>query len=140
MELSLSELVASIGTSIQSARRAVDESAAQLYFRGFGREEGENGAYWPIERKVYISREEGPIGVPETALMSHQSIRLDQVDVKMKLIPCDANGTLAFRIGADRAEEEGAQEQSWAEFSLSFQSGDMPEGMARVNQKLSQFL
>ena len=145
MEISLTELIASIGTSVQAARRAVDECAAQLYFQGFDSPMGEEGVYRPVAKRIELANGGGPeaeskvVCVPVTALMNHQSMRLDQVDVKMKLAPCDVNGALKFRVGPG-GEEDAPQEGAWAEFSLSFQSGDMPEGTARLNQKLCQFL
>lgn len=135
MEVKLTDLLTSIGSSVQEARRALEDSAMELYFQGYQKDSADNPVYSPIERQIRL-----PLGtvsgkileVPLTALYHHNVMELDTVNIKLKFQPCDINGDLGLDIKPP--ESEDALHSPYSELSLSFCREAAPEGIARVNE------
>lgn len=138
MELSLSQLISSIGESVQEARYALEERSVELYFGGGYKEDGER--LIPITKNISLptvlngksgSRE---LNIPLTALFSHKTMSLNNVDVNMRLIPCGQGDEMLFRMTGS-TEDGGDQSGQYVDLALSFSLDDTPEGMARLNQE-----
>jgi len=138
LELSLSQLISSIGESVQEARYALEERSVELYFGGGYKEDGER--LIPITKNISLptvlngksgSRE---LNIPLTALFSHKTMSLNKVDVNMRLLPCGQGSEMLFRMAGDTADG-GDQSGQYVDLALSFGLDDTPEGMARLNQE-----
>lgn len=138
MELSLSQVISSIGESVQAARYALEERAVALYFNG-GFEEREERLI-PITKKISLpitvdsQSERKDMDVPLTALFSHKTMSLNKVDVSLRLRPCGQDGEMLFKMTEDGLHEETNSGQ-YVDLSLSFNLDNTPEGMARLNQE-----
>lgn len=138
MELSLSQVISSIGESVQTARYALEERAVALYFKG-GFEEREERLV-PITKKISLpitvnsQSERKDMDVPLTALFSHKTMSLNKVDVSLRLRPCGQDGEMLFKMTGDGLNEE-ANSGQYVDLSLSFNLDNTPEGMARLNQE-----
>lgn len=138
MKQSLSQIISSIGESVQSARYALEERAVALYFSGGFEERGE--CLIPITKKISLpiavdgQSERKDMDVPLTALFSHKTMSLNKVDVSLRLRPCGQDGELFFKISGDASNKE-ANSGQYVDLSLSFNLDDTPEGMARLNQE-----
>lgn len=138
MELSLSQVISSIGESVQTARYALEERAVALYFKG-GFEEKEERLI-PITKKISLpitvdsQSERKDMDVPLTALFSHKTMSLNKVDVNLRLHPCGQDGEMLFKMTGDGLNEE-ANSGQYVDLSLSFNLDNTPEGMARLNQE-----
>lgn len=136
MELKFSDLLHSISESVQQAGKAIEQQAAELYFNDF-EVEADGKAYQPIVRMVMIpdcSRADLPakkLEVPMTVLCHHNTMALEAVDIKLKFIPSQKDGELYLTVTPD----PDACAKEYSEVSLSYQSREMPEGIARVNQQ-----
>lgn len=142
MELSLSQVIAAIGESVQAARYALEDRAVELYFKGGFEERGERLA--PITKAISLpsaldSRAEcRELDIPLTALFSHKTMSLNKVDVNLRLLPCGQDGQMLFQMAGDALKEE--TDGQYVDLALSFGLDDTPEGMARLNQKSIKLL
>lgn len=138
MELSLSQVISSIGESVQMARYALEERAVALYFKGGFEEKGERLV--PITKKISlpiaVDSQSGrkDMDVPLTALFSHKTMSLNKVDVNLRLRPCGQDDEMLFKMTGEGLNEE-ANSGQYVDLSLSFNLDDTPEGMARLNQE-----
>lgn len=138
MKLSLSEIISSIGTSVQTARYALEDRAVELYFKGGYEEKGEE--FVPITKRISLPNTLGSesgrrnLDIPVTALFSHKTMALNKVDVDLRLKPCGQNGEVLFKIIGDNQKDDTDSGQ-FVDLSLSFSLDDTPEGMARLNQE-----
>lgn len=134
MEVKLEELLVSIGDSVQKARRALEDEAMELYFRGYQREDGDT--YVPIRRKISLPITGAPgtssklLEVPVTALYHHNSMALDTVDIRLNFIPVQEKEGLTLEL---QPQSQGEPGLSCSQLSLCFKREETPEGMARVN-------
>ncbi len=138
MALSLSELISSIGESVQTARYALENRAVELYFKG-GYEE-RNGNLVPLTKIICLPKTLGSesarknLDIPLTALYSHKTMALSKVDVNLRLKPCGQNNELLFNMFEGNSKNDTDSGQ-YVDLSLSFCLDDTPEGMARLNQE-----
>lgn len=144
MEFSLSQIISSVGTSVQIARYALEESAVELYFKG-GYEQVDNDKLLPMTKTISLPKElsRGADGktivVPVTALFSHNTMTLKNVDVSMHLRPYEQGGEIVYSLCPDNSKDD-PKNKEYAELSLSFALNDPPEGMARLNQESIKLL
>lgn len=141
MTATLEQLAAAIGTSVQAACRAAEESALRLYWEQFDREDSQ-GAYLPrtVQLLLPVSAQPGAerrrLEVPVTALLEHRSMRLDEVKISLPLTPVDGEDLAQplFRLGGT------ADDGRTSTLELTFRGGDAPEGLARLHQRTAQIL
>lgn len=144
MAVSLSELISSIGNSVQDARYALERSAVELYFQG-GYQVLEDQTYLPLVKTVrlpkapYAGAEWKTLEVPITALYAHNTMALSKVDINLHLKPYDDEGKLLYDVAPNHPDDE-TEHIEYADLSLSFSLNDPPEGMARLNQECTKLL
>jgi len=139
--MELSELIAAVGVSVQQAQSRVERTAAEEYL-GYFRAPGENGAVggegalvpWTVE--VSLPGEDGqaaPVAVPVVALVNHNPMRLEQVRVRMNIVPALTEGG-GVEVSAAPAGEEGNS------LELTFRAGEAGEAAARIGGTASRLL
>lgn len=141
--ISLSDLISQIGISVQNANAAIEQVAlaaylGQGYDRAFNQEMSQE-EFTPISYTLHIPTPAGKkqINVPVTALMHHTSLKLEQVDVKLKFqIEKSEEDTIYVSVKPSVNPEESVMN----ELSLQFKSSPPAEGMARIDQHQVQVL
>ena len=143
MGIALSDLIETMGRAVQNANTAVEQAAAAAYL-GQGYEMRDTGdgskAYVPVCYTIQIpsAPDEKQIQVPVTALLHHTSLRLEQVDIKLKFRVEDCReGDMMVSVSAS---DNGAGSETLSDMALQFRNEPPAEGMARVNQHQTQIL
>lgn len=144
MGIELSILIEKIGISVQNANAAIEQVAVAAYVgQGYDRVtsgDGKSEEYVPVNCVVRIPTASGEkqMNVPVTALMHHTSLKLEQVDVKLKFI-LEEGGEDGVMV-AVKSPEDMRDGFSMSELSLQFKSTPPAEGMARINNRYVQVL
>lgn len=134
--MELQELIAGVGLSVHQAQAALEDAALQQYLNYFhppenGSPTGDSRA----PRTVLLSHPGGPgkepLKVPLVALCSHNTMRLEQVRVRLNVAPTMENGQALTVSPAPVGDTENTIE-------LLFQCGPPCEGIARINDSANQ--
>ncbi len=134
--MELRELIAGVGLSVQQAQAALEDAALRQYLDYFLPSEGGDAVRTPrIPRTVLLSHPggqgESPLEVPLVALCSHNTMRLEQVRVRLNVAPSAEDGH-PLKVSPAPLEENGNT------IELLFQCGSPSEGIARINDNASQ--
>lgn len=144
MGVALSTLIENIGVSVQNANASIEQVAVAAYLgQGYDRvkqEQGDLEEYVPVGYAIRIPTASGEkqINVPVTALMHHTSLKLEQVDVKLKFV-VEESSDEEIMVSV-KSSNDPKDSFSMSELSLQFKSAPPAEGMARVNNRHVQTL
>lgn len=144
MDLSLSQIISSVGTSVQKASHNLEKTAVELYFEG-GYRRSDNNVHIPLTEMISLpsnlnaGSEERVLEVPLTALYNHNTMTLSKVDVNMHVKPYEKNGDIFYGLGPNN-NMDAPEDKEYTELSLSFAISEPPEGMARLNQESTNLL
>lgn len=143
MGIALSDLIETMGRAVQNANTVVEQAAAAAYLgQGYEMRDSAEGSkeYIPICYTIHIPSvpEEKQVQVPVTALLHHTSLRLEQVDIKLKfrVEDCREDDMIVSVVSSDN----GVGSEVLSEMALQFKNEPPAEGMARVNQYQTQTL
>lgn len=137
MGVSLSALIGNIGVSVQKANAIIEQTAVAVYLeQGYDyNQNGENAQdeYVPIQYALHMQTASGKkkLQVPVTALMHHSSLKLEQVDVRLKFVVeenLEDDLIVSVKSSSDRMEN-----LSMSELSMQFKNQVQAEGVARIN-------
>lgn len=136
MGVALSDLIEQIGLSVQKANALMEQMAVAAYL-GQGYENERNGddgeeEFVPVRFAIRVPDAAGEktIQAPVTALMHHTSLKLEQVDVKLRFL-IEESKEDAVMVSLKSPED--AAYSVLSELSLQFKSAPPAEGMARVD-------
>ncbi len=143
MGIALSSLIERIGVSVQHANAMIEQTAVAAYLgQGYEvkKEDGKGEEYIPVSYALRIPTAEGEkqVNVPVTALMHHNSLKLEQVDIKLKFLIEEGDGE--DLVVSVKPLEDVKDSFSMSELSLQFKSAPPAEGTARVNNRHVQTL
>ncbi len=153
MQLSISELIASIGCSVSEAQHTIENHSVQKFFKYFDEADSQYSDNYkgqvlsPKIVRMSLSSADDikrsiEVAVPLPALAAHRSVSLGSVTVKIKTgMLTDGKGGIAADIIAPSADENTAEEggsKDYGEISLEFNVGDSPEGIARIVQSITK--
>lgn len=138
----MDDLIAVVGSCVQRAQAAVEQAAVEQYMGYFERsvstqrladEEKREEMLVPRTLDVALPGEDRTVQVPVLALVNHNTLRLDQVKVRMNLIPT--------RLDKEQMEVEAApQGQEGHSLELVFQADGVNEAVARISGVAGQML
>lgn len=137
MGIPFSKLIEDIGIAVQRANDAVERSALESYLQqGYVQTNEADGMFKPLELVLNLpsNSQEAQIKVPVAALVHNTSMKLEQVDVKLKFRP---SGGEELMVDTDNLNED---DESLSELTLQFKNHSAAEGIARVNNRHVQRL
>lgn len=142
MGILLSDLIENVGTAVLNANAAIEQTAVAAYLgQGYERVSNDGGEeYIPVSYTISVPSVAGnkKLNVPVTALMNHSSMRLEQVDVKLRFVVEEDEGKdVAISVGTPKDLKDN---YSMSELALQFKSAIPSEGIARVNNRHIQTL
>ncbi len=125
MAVLLSDLLESISTAVNNANSALEEVAlAQYIERGYERQ---SEAYKPLTFSLSMRDGNEVRHIPLSALVHNTSMRLETVDVKLKLKIYEQDG----KMMAD-CKPSGADDRVIDEMNLQFRNASPVEGIAKI--------
>lgn len=130
MGIPFSKLIEDIGIAVQRANDAVERSALESYLQqGYVQTNEADGMFKPLELVLNLpsNNQEAQIKVPVAALVHNTSMKLEQVDVKLKFRPGSGEELM---VDTDNLNED---DESLSELTLQFKNHSAAEGIARVN-------
>lgn len=160
MQLSVEDLIASIGRSVSAAQQTIENHSMQRFFDFFEPEinesaadSNEGGTISLKPRMIKISLPQSDdlskycqVDIPLPALAHHRQVHLDKVTVrvKTKLRP-DADGNMRADIGSpirkdDMTNDNSQNGDEYGEINLTFNIGESSEGIARVVQNITKII
>ena len=141
----MDDLISAVGSCVQRAQAAIEQAAVDQYMeyfeqpvlsRGMPDEDEPDGMLKPRTLDVALPGEEGEdrtVQVPLVALVNHNTLRLDQVKVKMNIIPTT--------LGQGQVEIEAAPPgKEGHSVELVFQADGVNEAVARISSAANQML
>lgn len=149
MQLSLDELIASVGKSISAAQGAIEEYSLERFFDYFETSQP-NGLMTASLKPKTISMllpsqedisKSAQVDIPLSALAHHRQVSLDKVTVKVKARLESGNDRLMADMGApvsNECSDPNASQEDVGEINLTFNVGDSSEGVARVVQNITK--
>lgn len=151
MQLSLDELIASVGRSISAAQGAIEEHSLARFFDYFetSQQNGLGGeALKPKTISMLLPSQEdisrpAQVDIPLSALAHHRQVSLDKVTVKVKARLESSNDRLMADMSApvsNECSDPSASQEDVGEINLTFNVGDSSEGVARVVQNITKMI
>ena len=161
MQLSIQDLIASIGRSVSEAQQTIENHSMQRFFDFFetnmqtsalnGVNETDNASVSLRPRTIRMSLPSSEdlskscdVDIPLPALAHHRQVCLDKVTVKVKtrLTP-DNGGNMMADMGAPVFNEcstpnDSDGDDEYGEINLVFNVGDSSEGVSRVVQNITK--
>ena len=137
MDLSLSQIISSVGTSVQKASHTLERTAVELYFQSGYEQQSDNKVRLALTETLSLPSNPGSdaerkmLEVPLTALYSHNTMTLSKVDVSMRVKPYEKSGEIFYSIGPNNPKDN-PEDNEYTELSLSFEMSEPPEGVARM--------
>ena len=135
MAVPFKQLLEDISVAITNANQIMETHALDNYMvQGYQKEQGaeQTETYSPQNINISIPQN-GEKKIPVTALMHNSTMRLEQVDVKLKFHLEEKDGELmASCVNSEAADE------SLNEMTLQFKNSPTPEGVARINNHYIQ--
>lgn len=143
MKIPLSVLVASVGQAVQQAQDQLEHHSVQSFCRCFSAADALGGPPVLTPRSRRFALPDGAGGVreveaPEAALMSHNAISLDTVQVRLNVLPTVEENSDTVLVEVGPAGE--AADARYSQLELTFRSAPAAEGIARVNQDAMKFM
>lgn len=151
MQLSISELIASIGCSVSEAQHTIENHSVQRFFGYFDTVSSPNSDGNVLSPKtVKMSLPSGEditktcdIDIPLPALAGHRHVSLERVTVKINTrLSADEGGSIVADMGAPIMSEGASAPDGrlgdYGEINLVFNVGDSPEGVARAVQNITK--
>lgn len=149
MQLSLDELIASVGRSISAAQGAIEAHSLERFFDYFETMQSNGLGGESLKPKTIsmllpsqedMSRQ-AQVDIPLSALAHHRQVSLDKVTVKVKARLESGSGRVMADMGAPISNESTdptASQEDVGEINLTFNVGDSSEGVARVVQNITK--
>lgn len=149
MQLSLDELIASVGKSISAAQGAIEEHSLERFFDYFETSQPNDLMTASLKPKTISmllpSQEDisksAQVDIPLSALAHHRQVSLDKVTVKVKVRLESSSDRLMADMGApvsNECSDSNDSEENVGEINLTFNVGDSSEGVARVVQNITK--
>lgn len=163
MQLSIQDLIASIGCSVSVAQQTIENHSIQQFFDFFepdmqvsNADAANNADAAPVSLKPRTIKMSLPssddlskscdVDIPLPALAHHRQVQLDKVTVKVRtrLTP-DNGGNMMADIGAPVTNEcpnpNGSESDGeYGEINLVFNVSDSSEGVSRVVQNITKII
>lgn len=132
MAILLSDLLEKIGVSIDNANVVMEQTALEQYVRmGYQKaqtmENGGQESYEPLTFNIAFPMGKELHEIPVSALLHNRTMRLEQVDIKLKYKLKERDGELYVDLKSENAEDENLDEMT-----LSFRNNSASEGIARI--------
>lgn len=156
MQLSISDLIASIGCSVSEAQHTIENHSVQRFFGYFDAigspdsDGAEEHVLSPKTVKMSLPSSEDiaqncSVNIPLPALAGHRQVSLEKVTVKINTrLTTDDSGSVLADMGAPVASEGAAAPPNgsgdYGEINLVFNVGDSPEGVARAVQNITKVI
>lgn len=143
--MKMETLIAAVGASVQRAQSAVEQAAVEQYLGYFHRRptandmlgaEGPEQALRPRTLEVQLPDGEGEerrVAVPLVALANHNTLRLEQVKVRLNITPSLTEEETVEVEAAPNSENGHSVE-------LVFQSDGATEAAARISDAANRLL
>lgn len=125
MAILLNDLLGQLSQSICYANQIMEKTSLQQYM-GQGYAKRENN-YQPVTFSLSLNRESEQYDIPVTALMHNSSMKLEQVEVKLKFLLEEQNGQIMVECRGDKASEG-----KLSEMTLSFHNTPASEGVGKI--------
>lgn len=156
MQLSISDLIASIGCSVSEAQHTIESHSVKRFFGYFDAvgspdsSGAEEQVLSPKTVKMSLPSSEDitrtcDVDIPLPALAGHRHVSLERVTVKINArLSANEGGGIVTDMGApvmsDGAEAPDGKLGDYGEINLVFNVGDSPEGVARVVQNITKII
>lgn len=125
MAILLNDLLGQLSQSICYANQIMEKTSLQQYMdQGYARRENN---YQPVTFSLSLNRESEQYDIPVTALMHNSSMKLEQVEVKLKFLLEEQNGQIMVECRGDKASEG-----KLSEMTLSFHNTPASEGVGKI--------
>lgn len=158
MQLSIQDLIASIGRSVSEAQHTIENHSMQRFFDFFETDaqtddanDADAAAVSLRPRTIRMSLPGSDdlskfrsVDIPLPALAHHRQVHLDKVTVKVKTrLQPDNNGNMMADMGAPvtkgcQPSDDSDGGDEYGEFDLVFNIRDSAEGIARVVQNITK--
>lgn len=131
MTILLKELLEEISSAISSANYIMEETALEQYIaQGYKKNDANNGSgdcYTPLTLNIALQDGSETRRIPISALVHNTTMRLEQVDMKLKFNMYEQeSGIMVSCMPA------GAQDNTLNEMTLQFRNTASPEGIAKI--------
>lgn len=145
MGVPLKKLITDVGMAVQNANAEIEKYAADAYLTQGYTPASTNGQikdqeYHPITYQLHIPTVEGKkkVEVPATVLMNHNTLALEQVDVKLKFV---LEESTEDEIMVKVKSIAGAKDiYTISELAMQFKTTPPSEGTARLENRHVQSL
>ncbi len=129
MSVLLKDLLEEISCAISNANVVLEENALNFYMaQGYKKEKTEQGnLYSPIMFHLALQEGKEVREIPVSALIHNTTMRLEQVDIKLKFKMFEENGAMQVSCMPEHSEEETLDE-----ITLQYKNTVPPEGIARI--------
>ncbi|MCM1253104.1 MAG: hypothetical protein NC321_09805 [Clostridium sp.] len=128
MSILLKDLLSEISVAICNANSIMEESALNQYMmQGFQKEGIHPDCYTPLTIAMSLPGQDTTQQIPVSALLHNTSMRLEQVDMKLKFKLFEENGDIKVFCMPDKAADETLNE-----LTLQFKNTASAEGIARI--------
>lgn len=131
MAILLNELLKEISSAISSANYIMEETALDQYMaQGYQKEKTDNGledCYSPLTFNIALQDGTETRRIPIAALVHNTTMRLEQVDMKLKFNMYEQDGGIMVSC-----MPAGAQDTTLDEMTLQFKNTASPEGIAKI--------
>lgn len=125
MAILLNDLLGQLSQSICYANQIMEKTSLQQYMdQGYAKRENN---YQPVTFSLSLNRESEQYDIPVTALMHNSSMKLEQVEVKLKFLLEEQNGQIMVECRGDKASEG-----KLSEMTLSFHNTPASEGAGKI--------
>lgn len=142
MSLPLAQILSEVSVAVQQANKYIDSYTAESYIeQGYNYiDSNQDKTLQPKTYKIIMPNNKEELNVPQTILMNHKSIQLDEIDFKLKIALVedennDNDGQLLANIAPSNENSNFI-----SEINLHFKSTPTPEGTARIQSKYLQDL
>lgn len=138
--MKMEQLLQAMGDAVQDAHRLMEFSSMQSYLEQFfepAKTDADTVSYQPKSLCIQLPAEMGgrTIQAPLAALVHHNSLNVDYVKLKLNIHLDEEN-----EITVAPASPAGEQDCPSGELEIVFKGSAPPEGIARIETSLNQFL
>lgn len=132
MAILFKELMQEIGTAISTANDYIEENELNQYKQqGYQLANGEENAYVPLTFNMILQDDGGIHKIPVSALMHNSTMKLEQVDLKIKFQLYEENGDIMVEC----AKDGRLSDKDYDEMNLQFRNCTASEGISRVTNQ-----
>lgn len=140
MNITLEELVRSVGETVQKAQTHMEHTTEALYWTHFTQPDGDAEMRHPLVQRLElpVSAEPGApvrtLEVPVAALYRHHTMTFDSVEITLRFYPQIGENGLELEL------QPLENDSRTSEIRLVFQNQAPAEGMARLDCAAAQLL